>query len=297
MTAKDKLVLVLGATGQQGGASARALRKRGFRVRAAVRDPHSENARALEAAGVELVQADYRDRATLSRAVSGVYGVFSIQPSSGQPQYGVSDADELQFGTSLLEIAEAASVQHFVYTSMAGLVPGTGVGHFESKWQLEERVRASRLPWSIVRPAAFMELLLEPHFGLAQRSLVFFLQPDRGMQFIAKDDIGELVARVFVDPQTHVGRTLELAGDQVTGNELAAKIGRAIGTSISYARFPQEFLAQSPLLARLVEFVDAADVVGGADIPTLRKLWPGLLTLDAWLEREGAAKIRALSHA
>ncbi|MCY1022476.1 NmrA/HSCARG family protein [Pyxidicoccus sp. MSG2] len=293
MATQGKRVLVLGATGQQGGATARALRKDGWSVRALVRDPSSAKARALEGKGVELVRGDLGDRASLDRALVGAYGVFSIQPSSGQPQYGVSDDDEFRFGVGVVEAAKAAGVEHFVYTSMAGLRPGTGVGHFESKWRIEEHVRASGLRATIVRPSAFMELLLEPHFGLAQRALRFFVRPDRTMQFIASDDIGVLVARVFAEPRAHAGTTLELAGDELTGNELAEKIGRATHESISYAQFPPEFLAQSALLRRLVELVDEGIAVGNADVPALRRLSPELLTFDTWLERGGAAEIRA----
>ena len=290
---QSELGLVLGATGQQGGATARALRKDGWRVRALVRDPLSAKARALEGLGVEVVRGDFREQASLERALEGAYGVFSVQPSSGQPQYGVSDDDEFRFGVGVADAAKAAGVEHFVYTSMAGLRPGTGIGHFESKWKIEEHVRASGLRATIVRPSAFMEILLEPHFGLQERSLKFFLQPDRAMQFIASDDIGVLVARVFADPRVHVGTTLELAGDELTGNELADKIGRATHESISYARFPPEFLAQSALLTRLVEVVDEGIAVGNADLAALRRLSPDLLTFDAWLERGGAAQIRA----
>jgi uncharacterized protein YbjT (DUF2867 family) len=177
---------------------------------------------------------------------------------------------------------------------MAGLRPGTGVGHFESKWQIEEYVRASGLRATIVRPPAFMEILLEPHFGLSYRALMFFVRPDRAMQFIASDDIGRLVARVFADPHAHIGTTLELAGDELTGNELADKIGRATGVAVSYAQFPAEVLAQSALLRRLVELVDEGVAVGNADLAALRRLVPGLVTFDAWLAQGGAAAICTL---
>ncbi|WP_224360250.1 NmrA/HSCARG family protein [Hyalangium versicolor] len=292
MAKKSEAVLVLGATGQQGGATARALLKDGWRVRALVRDPSSAKARALEAAGVELVRGDMGDRASLDRAVAGAYGVFSIQPSSGQQHYGVTDDDEVRFGMDIADAAKAAGVDHFVYTSVLGLRSGTGVGHFESKWRIEEHVRASGLRATIVRPGTFMELLLVPNFGLTPRGLQFFMRPDQPMQFIAGEDIGVLTARVFADPRTYVGTTLGLAGDSLTGKQLAEKISRATGTSISYARFPPEVLAQSPMLHKLVKMLDEERVIGNADIPALRRLAPDLLTFDAWLERGGAAAIR-----
>jgi uncharacterized protein YbjT (DUF2867 family) len=292
MATKRETVLVLGATGQQGGATARALVKDGWRVRALVRDPAGAKAQALETMGVELVRGDMGDRASLDRAVAGAYGVFSIQPSSPQLSYGVTDDDEVRFGTSIADAAKAAGVEHFVYTSVLGLRPGTGVGHFESKWRIEEHVRASGLRATIVRPGTFMELLLVPSFGLSPRELQFFVHPDQPMQFIAGEDIGVLAARVFADPRTYVGTTLEMAGDSVTGNALVEKINRATGTSITYSRFPPEVLETSPMLRNLVKLFDDGTLAERADIAALRRLAPGLLTFDAWLERGGAAAIR-----
>ncbi|GMT98047.1 NmrA/HSCARG family protein [Corallococcus caeni] len=292
MTTKRETVLVLGATGQQGGATARALLKDGWRVRALVRDPSTAKARELEAAGVELVRGDMGDRASLDRAVAGAYGVFSIQPASPQVNHGFTDEDEVRFGLSIADAAKAAGVQHFVYTSVLGLRPGSGVGHFESKWRIEEHVRASGLRATIVRPGTFFELLLVPDFGLSPRGFQFFMRPDQPMQFIAAEDIGVLTARVFADPRTYVGATLEMAGDSLTGDQLAEKISRATRTSLSYARFPPEVLEAVPMLRKLVKMIDAGGLDGSADIPALRRLAPGLLTFDAWLERGGAAALR-----
>lgn len=289
MTRADRTIVVMGATGQQGGATARALLDHGFRVRALVRDPASPKAEALRRAGVELVPGDMSDRISIDGAVRGAYGVFSVQPSSGQPEYGVTDADEERFGKNVVDAARDAGVQHFVYSSMAGLAPNLGVGHFESKWRIEEHVRASTLPATIVRPAAFMELLAAPHFGIATGTFLFFLEPGRTMQFIAGADIGALVARVFVDRAAHVGKTLELAGDELTGQEVAEKIGGAIGRKLSYARFPDAVLEQSPLLRRLVEVVAEGHATGNADIAALRRLHPALMTLDTWLSEKGEA--------
>lgn len=291
MTKKSEVVLVLGATGQQGGATAHALAEAGWQVRALVRDPSSDKAKALSAARIDVIRGDFRDRASLEAALQGAYGVFSVQPSSGQPEYGVTDADEERFGVDVANAAKAAGVAHLVYTSVAGLGPNTGVGHFESKWRIEEHIRALEIGATILRPAAFMELLYLPDFGLAQGTLVFFVAPDRPMQFIAVEDIGKVAARAFAEPALYQGKTLELAGDALTGNQLADKIGRATQRSISYARFPDEVLRQNATLRRLVELVDGEWAAGTADINTLRQLHPQLLTFDAWLARTGAAAI------
>jgi uncharacterized protein YbjT (DUF2867 family) len=287
MTANDRLVLVLGATGQQGGGVARALVAAGFRVRALLRDPSSPRAANLR--GVELVRGDLRELASLDEALVGAWGVFSVQPSSGQPEYGVTDDDELRWGRAVTDAARRAGVSHLIYSSVAGAAGGTGVGHFESKWQIEEHVRASGVSATVVRPSAFMEILLQPHFGLGQGALTFFNAPDRKMQFIAAEDIGKLVARLFAEHERFRGQTIELAGDALTGDALAAHFARRLGRSVSYQPFPASLLEQNPLLRRLVELVNQdGGAAGNADLTVLRRLYPGLLTFERWLDESPA---------
>jgi uncharacterized protein YbjT (DUF2867 family) len=288
------VVLVLGATGYQGGATARALRGDGWQVRALVRDPASENARALAALGVELVRGDMRDRASLERAAAGAHGVFSVQPSSGQPSYGVTDEDETRFGMDLVDVARAAGVKHFVYTSVAGLEPGLGLGHYESKWRIEEHVRASGLRYTILRPGGFMEILLQPFCGLSAGHLQFVIAPDQPFQIIATRDIGIFAAKVFADPARHAGTTFEIVGDELTGRQIAEKISRAVGRTLEYSRVPPELQAQVPMLKRLVELVDEGKIMGHANIAQLRELHPDLFTFDRWLASGGADEIAKL---
>ena len=114
------------------------------------------------------------------------------------------------------------------------------------------------------------------------------------MQLIAVEDIGKLVARIFAGREAYLGATVELAGDALTGDELADKIGRAAGAAVRYSRFPASFLAQAPVLAKVAAWVESLEDVGAADIAALRKTHPGLLDFDAWLAKAGARAIRAL---
>lgn len=294
MAKKSELVLVFGATGQQGGATAKALAEEGWRVRALVRDPSSAKATALAASGIDVVRGDLRDRASVDAALRGAYGVFSIQPSSGSSEGGVTDEDEVRIGVDVANAAKAAGVAHLVYTSVAGVAPGTGVGHFESKWRIEQHIHEIGVSATVLRPGVFMEILFLPFLGLAQRALTFFAPPERAMQFIAVEDIGKIAARVFADPGSHVGKAFDIAGDALTGNDVVEKIGRATKQSISYAQFPPEFFRQNDNFRRLVELFDEGGVAGNADIDALRRLHPGLLTFDAWLARTGTAAITRL---
>ncbi|WP_051516931.1 NmrA/HSCARG family protein [Herbaspirillum sp. RV1423] len=217
-------VLVFGTTGQQGGAVARALNSRGWPVRAFVRNLNGEKAKALAASGIELVKGDFSDLYSMKRAMAGVYGVFSIQPSSGQGSvYGVTDDDEVGYGIAIADLAVQAGVQHFIYTSANASGDGkTGMGHFDSKSEIEAYIRRSGLKVSIVRPAAFMELLMLPGMGLDTGIFTFFLRPGQSAQVIAVDDIGKIVAAIFSAPEQFVGKTLEIAGDSLTSSVVVA---------------------------------------------------------------------------
>lgn len=287
MTDSGKTVLVLGATGQQGGSVAAALRAAGWSVRALVRHPEAPAARALHEMGVNVVPGDLHDVATLASAMTGVYGVFSMQPSSGQRGSGISDADEVRLGVGVADAAADAGVAHLVYTSSNAAGAVTGIGHFESKTRIENHVNGLPIGTTVVRPATFMEILLDPAFGLSEGQLTFFMRPDQRMQFIAVDDIGALVAAVFADRGTFAGRTMQLAGDSLTGDELAVAFSSALGRPVSYRRFPDDTLRDQDLLRRLADAVDNGSLAGNADIKDLRRLHPGLLTLDAWLNSSG----------
>src|SRR4051812_4292432 len=125
----ERLILVSGATGQQGGAVARSLLKRGFPVRALIRDLEKSEARALAEGGAELVRGDLEDRSSLERALEGVYSVFSVQNF-----YEGGYEGEVRQGETLADAAKAAGVQHVVYSSVGSAHRETGIPHFDSKW-------------------------------------------------------------------------------------------------------------------------------------------------------------------
>jgi uncharacterized protein YbjT (DUF2867 family) len=292
VTTREGTIVVLGATGQQGGATAKHLVRDGWRVRAVVRDPASPRARALADEGIDLAAGDMNDRASLDAALRGAHGVFSVQPSAGQPQYGVTAEDEIRQGKSVADAAKAAGVEHLVYTSVDGVELATGVPHLESKWHVEEHIRAIGLQATILRPAAFMDNFVPPGLAFADGMVVFFGAPDHSIPLIAAHDIGAFAALAFRDPGAHAGKVLELVGEVLSGAEVAASISRATERHVPYAQFPPELVRQNPALARAAEFAERYRTK--ADPVALRRLHPGLLTFDAWLDTEGRAKLDAL---
>jgi uncharacterized protein YbjT (DUF2867 family) len=294
MAEKSEKMLVLGATGQQGGATARALAADGWHVRALVRDKQSSKAQDLASLGVELVFGDFQDPASIEMSMNGIHGVFSVLPSSADAKYGISDDDEVRFGIAAIDAAKRAGVQHLVYSSTIGASPDIGLGHYESKWHIEQYLRQSGVPFSIVRPAPFMELLLYPHFGLCQGVVTFFGAPDRVVQFIAVQDIGAIVAKLLVDPSHYLGVTIDIASDALSGNDIAAKISQATARQVPYMQVSAEAAAKNPMIARLLQAMTDGKLAGQADIPSLRVLHPGLLTFDRWLAAGHAAAIAKL---
>jgi len=199
MYSHEETILVTGATGQQGGAVTRHLLAGGWRLRALIRDPEKPAARALAENRVELVQGDLTDRASLHRALKGVYGVFSVQ-NFWLPDVGAEG--EVRQGKNIADAASAAGVQHIVYTSVGAAHRGMGQAHFASKWEIEQHFRALGLPATILRPVSFMEnynwsrpQILNGTFSSRG------LRPDKGMQLIAVDDIGAFTALAFANPQ------------------------------------------------------------------------------------------------
>ena len=137
----ELLILVCGATGKQGGAVARSLLDRGFRVRALTRDPQKPEAQALTEQGAEVVQGDMEDRSSMERTLEGAYGNFSVQ-NFWETGY---DAEVGQ-GKTVADVAQPAGVEHFVYSSVGIAHRQTGISHFESKWEIEGHVRQIGLP-------------------------------------------------------------------------------------------------------------------------------------------------------
>jgi uncharacterized protein YbjT (DUF2867 family) len=231
----ERTILVTGATGKQGGAIARALAGKGFKIRAFTRKPESDAAKALAKTGAEIVQGDLDDAASLKNALQGVWGVFSVQNTW---EAGVEKEEEQ--GKRLAKLAREAGVEHFVYTSVGSANRKTGIPHFENKWRVEETVRGLRFPsYVILRPVFFMENLTSPWF-LNGDKIYAALDPATTLQMVAVKDIGEYGARAFIDAAKLNGREIDLAGDAVTMPKAAEILSKGLGKKIEFVRLPIE---------------------------------------------------------
>lgn len=283
-TARDtgRVILVTGATGKQGGAALRQLRARGFPVRALTRDAQASAARALAATGVEVVEGDLDDRASLDRALAGAYGVYAMTTPSGT---GI--ANEVRQGTALADAAKAARVGHFLYSSVGGADRRTGIPHFESKFQVEEHIRAIGLPQTILRPVFFMENWGRSRDAILSGTLVQPLGPATPLQMVAVDDIGAFAALAFSQPERWLGDAVELAGDALTMPQAADTFARVGGRPVRYSRLPLDQTRRTMGEENAMMFTWFNDAGYAADIPALRALYPQLTTLEQWLRRNG----------
>jgi len=278
-----KIILVTGATGRQGGAVTRHLVARGWQVRALIRNPHRPEVEALRERGVAIAEGDLYDRASLDRAAEGVYGVYSMQDFI---EHGVEG--EVRQGKTLAEVAKSHGVQHLVYSSFGGAERRTGIPHAESKWQIEEHIRSLDIPHTILRPAWFMANFCADSYYDAIRGgvLAMALRPDRAMQMIDVDDIGGLVTLAYDHPDEYIGRAIEIAGDELTGPQMAALFSEAMQRPVRYVQVPISALRQqSEATARVFEWLNESGYQ--ADIPALRRLYPPLSTLAEWLRAVG----------
>ncbi|MFD3520195.1 NmrA/HSCARG family protein [Streptomyces sp. NPDC058653] len=244
MTTESAPVLVTGATGKQGGATARALLTAGVPVRALVRDPASDRAKTVEALGAELVTGDLYDRESLARAAEGARAVFSVQLPDVN---GRAFEGEVVQAVNLIEAARAAGVPQFVHTSVSGAgqhidwVKGAWAWmepYYTAKAGIQDRVReAGFTHWTLLKPGYFMENLY-PSAGIVfprgiEGGLVTLLKPGTRLSLIAVRDIGAAAAAAFLEPARFDRVELELAGDHLAMTDIAEILSRELGTELT----------------------------------------------------------------
>jgi uncharacterized protein YbjT (DUF2867 family) len=306
-----KIIAVVGATGAQGGGLARAILddpEGGFAVRAITRNPDSEKARALAARGAEVVRADLDDPGSLQAAFQGAYGAFCLTNFWEH----FDPAKETAQGRNLAQAAAAAGVQHAIWSTfedtrdsiplsddrMPTLQERYKVPHFDAKAEADGYFREAGVPTTFLRTSGYFENFI--HFGWGPQrqedgslALVFPMD-DKKLPLIAVEDIGKCAYGIFQRGDEYRGRTLGIAGQHLTGHEIAAALSGVLGTPIEYVAVP-------PDTYRSFGFPGADDVgnmfqfkrdfnemyTGNRDLDEARRLNPDLQDLKAWLEENG----------
>ena len=283
----SRLVLVTGATGQQGGSVARRLLEKGFRVRGITRNIESDAAKELTSLGAEMVRAEFTDPDSLGAALVDVDAVFAMTT----PFEAGIDAETAQ-GVALVDAAVAAGVGHFVYSSVASANKATGVPHFDSKYRVEEHLVATDLRGSVIAPVYFMGNLFFPDTlnGLKEGTYTIALPSDLPLQQIATEDIGAFAAHVLANPEEFSGKRIDIAGDELSSEKSAEVLAEIVGKPLSVVEVPIEAIRSfSEDFALMYEWF--ASTGYSADVEGLRSSYPevGWTRFEEWAARVPAA--------
>lgn len=261
-------IVVIGATGGQGGAVLDALLDAGFAVRAVVRDAVSSKAAALADRGVELTVGDLVSGVGLTDAFTGAAGAFALTTPF---ESGVGA--EVAQGTALIESATAAALPYLVFSSVASADRDTAVPHFDSKFEVERMLAATDIPHTIVGPAYFYDNLLAGSDALAAGVMPIAMPADKPLQQLSRRDLGRFVATLFRDPGAYTGERIDLASDQPTPVEMAQIAGDVLGTRVSAESYDPERIP-SPDMSAMFRFL--GDRGYEVDIPALHRRFPGV---------------------
>jgi uncharacterized protein YbjT (DUF2867 family) len=240
----DGAVLVLGATGGQGGAVLDALLARDAQVRALVRDTAAGSAGRLADRGVEVVAGSLNDEATLAAAMTGVSGVFALTT----PFEAGVDA-EVEQGRAILAAARRTGVPHLVFSSVAGANQHSGVPHFDSKAVIETELAATDVPYTILGPTYFFDNALGGVDRIRDGVLDLPLPPHRPLQQLARRDLGAFAAEVLGNPSGYVGQRIELASDAPTPTQMAAALSKALDLPVRHEQVPLEGIGSPDMRA------------------------------------------------
>src|ERR687883_637693 len=266
MVASQRKILVTGATGQQGGSLARLLLQKKHKVYALTRNTQSSAAEDLRSKGANIVKGDLDDSDSLEHAVKNVESIFLM----GTP-FEDGTEGETRRGKLMADIAKENNIEHLVYSSVANADKNTGIPHFESKYKVEQHVKNLGIPHTIIGPTFFMENLLGP--GLEQGQLALPLPPSTTLQQSALENIAEFSALVLERRKPFLGKRIDIASDEVTGEQAAEILSNVLGNKIRYIPVPLEQVYQANEdMARMYDWYEKVGT--GIDITSLHQEYP-----------------------
>ncbi len=307
-----KIIAVLGATGAQGGGLVRAIladKDGPFAARALTRDVKSEKSRALAAAGAEVVAADVDDPATLRRAFKGAHGAFCVTFFWDH----MSPEKELAEAEGMAQSAKQAGLEHVIWSTledtrrfvpldddrMPTLMGKYKVPHFDGKGEADARFTQAGVPTTFLLASFYWENFI--YFGSGPKrgpdgklALVYPLG-DKKLPGIASEDIGKCALGIFKRGRELVGNTVGIAGEHLSGAELAAGLTRTLGETVTYQDVPPEvfrgfgFPAADDIGNMFQFYRDFNDHLRGSrSVEVSRSLNPELQSFEQWLARNGS---------
>lgn len=310
----SKIIAVVGATGAQGGGLIRAILAHpdaGFSARAITRNPESEKAKELSALGVDVVKADLDDEASLAQAFTGAYGAFCITNFWEH----FSPDKEIEQAAKLAAAAKSAGVSHVIWSTledvrdfvpladdrMPTIMGHYKVPHFDAKGEANHFFSDAGVPTTFLNTAFYWDNLI--YFGMGPKPgedgtlAITFPLGDAKLAGIGAGDIGGCAYGVFAAGNEFIGKTVGIAGGHLSGQEMAASLGKALGQEVRYnAVSPDAYRSfgfpAAEELGNMFQFnAEFSDQYCAArNLDATRKLNPDLHSFESWLE-ENAAKI------
>ncbi len=302
-----KLIAIVGATGAQGGGLARAILADpdgGFAVRALTRDPSSEKATALAAQGAEVVQADIDDEASIRSAFEGAYGAFCV---TNFWEHFSGEKEIVQAG-NMARAAKSAGLKHVIWSTfedsrkwipltddrMPTLQGRFKVAHFDAKSEADHFFTDLGVPTTLMLTSAYWENFI--YFGWGpQRGedgvlAVTFPMGDKKLPSIAAEDIGKSAYGIFKAGDEFIGGTVGIAGEHLTGAEIAISLTKALGEEVRYNDVPPDVyrgfgFPGADDVGNMFQFKRDCneDYCGARSLAVSRRLNPELQSLDTWL--------------
>lgn len=281
---EGRSILVLGGTGNIGGAAVRSLVPRGHHIRSMTRNIHSAGARRLVELDVELIEGDLLDRESLLGAMFGTDTVFAVTtPAGGGPE------GEVRQGRAIVDAAREAGVGHLIYSSVASAHRNTGIGHFESKYEIEQYLAVSGVPYTISGPVFVMDNFLMPVYvqGLREGVLRMAMPHDRSLQLVSFANVGAFAATLVDRREGVFGLRIDIAGDELSGTEIASHLSATIGREIRFeGSDPEHLRKDSEDMADMFKWF--GEVGYEANIDALQKEYPDVMweTFNEWSKRQ-----------
>jgi uncharacterized protein YbjT (DUF2867 family) len=307
--ADKKIIAVVGATGAQGGGLVRAILndpEGELTARAITRNVNSDKAKALAEAGAEVVAADVEDKTSLDKAFEGSYGAFCVTFFWEH----FSPEKELAHATAMAEAARKGGLKHVIWSTledtrkwvplddnrMPTLMEKYKVPHFDAKGEADKVFTDHGVPTTCLLTSFFWENLIlfgmGPQKDNESKYAITMPMGDKKLPGIAAEDIGRCAYGVFKDGGRYIGKTVGIAGEHLTGEQMANALSDALGEEVHYNEVPPEMYRSFGFpgaedLGNMFQFKrDFQEVFCGArNVDTTRILNPTLQTFDTWLER------------
>ena len=285
MVANKRKILVTGATGQQGGALARLLLQKKHEVYALIRSTKLESPKAqnLRNQGAKPVEGDLDKPDSLEQATNGIDSVFLMGTWTE-----VGTEGEIRRGKMMVDIAKEKKIEHIVYSSVVNADKNTGIPHFESKYKVEQHIKNSGIPYTIIGPTFFMDNLHSYSLaGLQQGQVALPLSPSRILQQTAVENIAEFCALALERRNSFIGKRIDIASDEITGEQAAKVLSNELGHKIKYEQVPMEQIRQaSEDLAVMFEWFERIGTC--VDVAALHKQYPEVnwLTFKDWVKSQ-----------